>query len=71
MADTYIEIVLNGMKERVPDGTTIGGLIRASGEKDAHLIVELNNRFVFPHTYESTAVSTGDAIEFINPDFGG
>jgi len=35
------------------------------------LIVEVNNRFVFPGDYGKTFLSEGDKVEFINPDFGG
>ena len=66
-----IKIVLNGFKETVPEGTTIADLVLASNEKDRGLIVELNNRFVFPHSYGVTFLSPGDKVEFINPDFGG
>lgn len=71
MMSPQIEIVLNGLKERVPEGTTIGDLIEMSGEEDKHLVVERNNRFIHPRTYHATPLSEGDRIEFINPDFGG
>jgi thiamine biosynthesis protein ThiS len=66
-----IDIVLNGLKEQVPAGTTIAGLIKMSGEEDKHLVVERNNRFIHSQAYPTTAVEEGDKIEFINPDFGG
>ena len=66
-----IEIILNGIREKVPSGTTIADLISRAGEADRHLIVECNNRFVHGHTYPSTVLNDGDKIEFINPDFGG
>jgi thiamine biosynthesis protein ThiS len=66
-----IGIILNGMMEKVPANTTIADLIRIMEEKDSGLIVELNNRFVFPQKYPETILSEGDKIEFINPDFGG
>jgi len=66
-----IGIILNGMKEKVPANATIADLIELTNEKDAGLIVELNNRFVFPQKYPEAVLSEGDKIEFINPDFGG
>jgi thiamine biosynthesis protein ThiS len=66
-----IEIILNGLKERVSEGTTIARLMEMSGEKDKHLVVERNNRFVHSQAYQTTPLSEGDRIEFINPDFGG
>ncbi len=71
MASPEIEIILNGMKERVTQDTTIADLIRRVGEKDKHLVVERNNRFVHTDTYSSTTLNDGDRVEFINPDFGG
>jgi thiamine biosynthesis protein ThiS len=66
-----IEITFNGMKEMVPENTTITDLIKLMKEKDSGLIVELNNRFVFPQKYQKAVLSDGDKVEFINPDFGG
>jgi thiamine biosynthesis protein ThiS len=66
-----IEIIFNGIKEKVPADTTIADLIRTMGEKDSGLVVELNNRFVFLQKYQETVLSEGDKVEFINPDFGG
>ncbi|MBP8626445.1 MAG: sulfur carrier protein ThiS [Syntrophorhabdaceae bacterium] len=66
-----MEIILNGIKEKIPKDMTIAGLISYFNEKDTGLIVELNKRYVFPHDYETTLIKSGDVIEFINPDFGG
>jgi len=66
-----IEITFNGMKEMVPENATIADLIKLTKEKDSGLIVELNNRFVFPQKYPEAVLSDGDKVEFINPDFGG
>ena len=69
--DKEIEITVNGLKEKVPEDATISLLIAHFEESDVHMIVEHNGRFVYPQKYASTAVSEGDRIEFINPDFGG
>ncbi|MBP1749393.1 MAG: uncharacterized protein H6Q52_1932 [Deltaproteobacteria bacterium] len=69
--ENTIEIIFNGMKEKVESGTTVADLILQAGENDKGLIVEQNNRFVHPRTYQSTTVKEGDKIELINPDFGG
>lgn len=71
VSERTIEIIFNGMKEKVPAKATIADLIRLMEEKDSGLIVELNNRFVFPQKYRETVLSEGDKVEFINPDFGG
>ncbi len=66
-----IRIIVNGMTEEVPEGATLAFLIEHFQEKDPALIVEHNNRFVFPKQYSTTTVSPNDRVEFINPDFGG
>ena len=71
MGAAEIEIVLNGIKEKVYSGVTIADLLSRNGEKDKHLIVECNNRYVHSHAYPSTVLHDGDKLEFINPDFGG
>jgi thiamine biosynthesis protein ThiS len=69
--DKRIEIIINGLKEKVPEKSTISFLIKHLNERDAHLIVEYNGRFLYPQKYDETVVGEGDQIEFINPDFGG
>ncbi|HBE45618.1 MAG TPA: hypothetical protein DDW17_09325 [Deltaproteobacteria bacterium] len=71
MKKKMIEIILNGFKEKVPANITISQLISYINEKDSHVIVEINSKYVFPQFYSSTIVSDGDRVEFINPDFGG
>lgn len=66
-----IEITINGFKEKVSADVTILGLIEQFKEYDVHMIVEHNGRFIYPKEYETTSVSEGDRLEFINPDFGG
>jgi thiamine biosynthesis protein ThiS len=71
MTSKEIEIILNGMKETVPEGVTIAQLIEISNESDKDLIVELNGRFVFAQKYSTTLLSEGDRVEFINAACGG
>ena len=66
-----IQIIVNGMAETVPANSRIKDLIDRFVEKDPHLIVEHNGRFVFAQEYPIRGVSPGDRIEFINPNFGG
>ena len=68
---TTINIIVNGMEEDVPEGSTLTFLIERFQEKDPALIVGLNGRFVFPKEYSTTTVAANDRVEFINPDFGG
>ena len=66
-----IQIIVNGMAETVPANSRIKDLIDRFGEKDPHLIVEHNGRFVFFQEYRTRRGSPGDRLEFINPTFGG
>jgi thiamine biosynthesis protein ThiS len=66
-----IEVIINGLKETVSENVTITQLIVRFKEGDVDLIVEHNGRFVYPRKYEELALSAGDRIEFINPNFGG
>ena len=69
--DTMIHIIVNGLEERVPVDSNVSNLIERFKEDDAHLIVEYNGQFLYPQQYETTFITDGDRIEFINPNFGG
>jgi thiamine biosynthesis protein ThiS len=66
-----IEIRINDLPERVPEGSSLETLIKHFNERDPDLIVELNGRFIYPRDYAVTIVTAGDEIEFMNPNFGG
>ena len=66
-----IEIIVNGLQEKVPENSTIFHLIDLFEEGDVHLIVEHNGHFLFPQQYAITKVAEGDRVEFVNPNFGG
>lgn len=66
-----MQIIVNGLEERIPENCTISYLIAHFGENDVHLIVEHNGQFVYPQYYDTTTVTQGDRVEFINPSFGG
>lgn len=71
MRNKKIGIIVNGFKEKVPESASVSFLIEHFKEGDSDLIVEHNGRFVYPDKYSELAVSEGDIIEFINPNFGG
>jgi thiamine biosynthesis protein ThiS len=71
MKEDLMQVILNGFVEAIPRDTTIAQLIERREEYDVGLIVELNNKFIFPQDYGKTVVKEGDKLEFINPDFGG
>ena len=71
MINKKIEIIVNGLQEKVPENTAISHLIDLFEEGDVHLIVEHNGHFLFPQQYAITKVAEGDRVEFVNPNFGG
>jgi thiamine biosynthesis protein ThiS len=66
-----MNIHLNGMKETIPDGLTIRGLMEWDKEADPDLIVEQNGKYIYPRAYDTQMVMENDVIEFINPNLGG
>ncbi len=71
MKEKKVEVMINGMKEKIPLKMSIAQLIDFFEERDDHLIVECDGQFVFPQKYATTIVRNGDQIEFIHPSFGG
>ena len=67
----YIQIIVNGLTETVPAGSTLASLIDLFEEGHPELIAEINGRFVHPQDYAAKQVSAGDRVEFINAAFGG
>ena len=66
-----ITIIVNGLPEQVPEGSTIAEIIELLEEGHKDLITELNGRFVNARDYDSIVVSEGSRIEFILAAFGG
>lgn len=66
-----IDVTINGFVESVKKTATLSQLIDLFNERDVHLIVEHNGRFVYPQEYDAISVAAGDMIEFINPNIGG
>ncbi len=66
-----VRIIVNGLSENVPEGSSIAALIKFFNELDKDLIVEYNGRFIYPQKYSSIIVSENDELEFINPNLGG
>jgi|Deesub1362A_J573_1020465.scaffolds.fasta_scaffold06827_2 thiamine biosynthesis protein ThiS len=66
-----VNIVVDGLPEAVPAGTTLAQLIQRHQAQHKDLIVELDGRFVPAHDYERVQVEEGSRVEFILPAFGG
>ena len=66
-----ISLIVDGMPDRVPAGTTLAELIDRHQSWHKDLIVELNGRFINPDNYTSTCPEDGSKVEMILPAFGG
>ncbi|THB77919.1 MAG: hypothetical protein D3926_14405 [Desulfobacteraceae bacterium] len=66
-----MKIILNGVEEIIPDGLSITDLIEWVKEGDPHLMVEVNNTYIYPKEYDRVWVRENDRIEMINPNLGG
>lgn len=70
MSDT-VQIILNGMAEDVPAGSSVADLIELFQEQHPELIAELNGRFVHPKDYAEVTVEAGARVELFTAAFGG
>lgn len=68
---TFIEVIINDLPEKIPAGLSVQALLTHLEERDPHVIIELNGRYVYAKDYATTLLNPGDQIELINPDFGG
>ena len=66
-----MKITINGVKENVPENSSLRDLMGRFQNKKVHIIVQHNGEFVYPEKHAATIVKEGDRVEFINPDLGG
>ena len=66
-----MKIEVDGFPREVPDGATVGELLRELDEPTSHVIVEINGSFLPAERYEQTSLEEGDRVEVIYPAFGG
>ena len=59
-----MNLVVNGKKREVPDGTTVSDLVAELGLSDRNVVVELNREPVDRDSY-ATKLSAGDVIEIV------
>ena len=64
-------ITLNGQKRDAGDATTIGELLAQIGLGGKPVVVEHNQRALFPREIAMAAVSEGDVIEVVQVTAGG
>jgi sulfur carrier protein len=66
-----MNIVVNGKELTCSEGLTIQGLLMELGMKPDAIVVERNAEIVQRSEYDTTIVSEGDSLEFINFVGGG
>jgi len=61
-----MEIVLNGEKKIIDEGTTIVEFIKAEGVRSLNMVtVQLNGEFLRESDFESTQINQNDEINFL------
>lgn len=66
-----MNITLNGQKRDAADARTIGDLLEHIGLGGKPVVVEHNQRALFPREIQSTAINDGDVIEIVQVTAGG
>jgi thiazole synthase len=66
-----ITLQLNGAPHRVPEGTTVAGLVRSLGSDAGRVAVERNRAIVPRSAWDSVRLAPGDAIEIVQFVGGG
>lgn len=64
-------ITLNGEKKQLVTVATIGDLLQQIGLGGKPVVVEQNQRALFPREIQSASVSDGDVIEIVQVTAGG
>ncbi len=69
--DATIAVVIDGLAESVPAGTSLGRLLRDRGEPLKVAMIEHNGALVAPARLDEVVLEDGDRVEVILPAFGG
>ena len=62
---------VNGAARELPEGTTLGALLRKLGVEGVAIAIAVNERVVPRATFEAHRLSEGDAVEIIRAAAGG
>jgi sulfur carrier protein len=65
-----VNLVVNGKKREVPDGTTVSDLVAELGLRARNVVVELNRNPLDRGSY-TTQLNPGDVIEIVRAVAGG
>ena len=66
-----MQIIVDGLPKQVPDGATVGEVLRLLGEPIGSILVEVNGIYLRPGDYDRRALAPGDRLEVILPATGG
>jgi sulfur carrier protein len=66
-----LDLILNGEPHRVPEGTTVAGLVTGLGSDPRTVAVERNGELVPRARFAGTALAAGDRIEVVRFVQGG
>jgi len=66
-----MKVLVNGDAADLPLGLTVGGLLRHLGLGEKPVVVEVNQRALFPREHEVTALDEGDVVELVQITAGG
>lgn len=71
MSDAYIEIIVNGERRPVPEGTTVLGLIALCGLADRRVAVERNREVIPRARHGEVVLGADDRLELVTFVGGG
>lgn len=63
--------MLNGESRNLPDGATVGGLVRELGLNQRRIAVEINRDILPREAYASRSLQDGDTVEIVHFIGGG
>lgn len=66
-----MKVRLNGQERDLPEGATLGDLVRALGLEPSRIAVERNGQVVPKARYDAEVLSEGDRLEIVHFVGGG
>ncbi len=66
-----MQVTANGSPLSLPDGATVAGLLSQLGLEGRPVVVEVNQRALFPRELQDTRLREGDVIELVQITAGG
>jgi thiamine biosynthesis protein ThiS len=66
-----VKVRLNGQERDLPEGATLGDLVRALGLEPSRIAVERNGQVVPKARYDAEVLSEGDRLEIVHFVGGG